>query len=271
MRPEPALLSPTAFINIDDILQAALDAYENSLDNTQGNVSGAHILYNASAAAASSSSSHLCPTTERFATPKSGEEITEARMQGVPFKTEKDTKYCVCVWESWKEHRIKTTKSDIAPLSELSHSELDYWLTRFVLEARKKDGCEYPPNSLHHICCGLMRYLRWNGQPSIDPFTQSDFTNFRASLDSELKRLQSKGVGSIKKQAKVLTKEEEDILWKERLLGDSSLLDTMVFCNGLYFALRSGQEHRQLRSNPCQIELIERPGEKSYLKYTEDI
>ena len=41
--------------------------------------------------------------------------------------------------------------------------------------------------------------------------------------------------------------------------------------NGVYFALRSGSEHRQLRSEPCQIQVIEVEGQRSYLKYTEDI
>jgi len=45
----------------------------------------------------------------------------------------------------------------------------------------------------------------------------------------------------------------------------------MIFCNGLYFALRSGREHRQLRLCPCQIELVEHGTEKPYLKYTEDV
>ena len=38
---------------------------------------------------------------------------------------------------------------------------------------------------------------------------------------------------------------------------------------GLYFALRSGAEHRSLR--PGQIELIEVPGQTPHLKYYEDI
>ena len=89
-----------------------------------------------------------------------------------------------------------------------------------------------------------------------------------------MKRLQLKGAGSQKKQAEILTEDEEEMIWSKGFLGVSSpqsLLDTMVFYNGLYFALRSGKEHRQLRSHPCQITLIEHPGEKAYLKYVEDI
>ena len=50
-----------------------------------------------------------------------------------------------------------------------------------------------------------------------------------------------------------------------------ALLNTMMFMNGLYFALRSGNEHRQLRYLPCQIEVIEKPGQRPCLRYTEDI
>ena len=68
--------------------------------------------------------------------------------------------------------------------------------------------------------------------------------------------------------------EEEELLWQKGLLGENtpqSLLDTMVYMNGLYFALRGGKEHRDLRYNPSQIQLIEKPGERPYLLHTEDI
>ena len=52
-----------------------------------------------------------------------------------------------------------------------------------------------------------------------------------------------------------------------RVYTPQTLVDTM---NGLYFALRKGKEHRQLRSTPCQIEVIEKEGERPYLKYTVD-
>ena len=82
------------------------------------------------------------------------------------------------------------------------------------------------------------------------------------------------GLGSHKKKAEPLTIEEEELLWQKGLLGSHSpqaLVDTMVVLNGLYFALRSGSEHHQLRSHPCQIQLIEKHGQRPYLEYTEDV
>ena len=39
-----------------------------------------------------------------------------------------------------------------------------------VLEVKKKGNqpMEFPPNTLYHICCGIQRYLRWNGKSDID-------------------------------------------------------------------------------------------------------
>ena len=45
----------------------------------------------------------------------------------------------------------------------------------------------------------------------------------------------------------------------------------MLVINRIYFALRSGSEHRQLRADPRQITLHERPGQLPYLEYAEDI
>ena len=151
------------------------------------------------------------------------------------------------------------TGKAIAPITQQTTSELQHWLTRFVLGLRKNFLLR---NSLYYICCSIMRHLQLSGKPSINYFTDTDFPHFKASFDSEMKWLQSKGAGSHKRQAEVLT-EEEETLWTKGLLGDSSsqtLLDTMVFYSGLYFALRSGKEHCQLCSHPCQISIVEQPG-----------
>ena len=93
-------------------------------------------------------------------------------------------------------------------------------------------------------------------------------------LDSEMKRLQASGIGTAQRKAESITFEDEEILWRKRILGDStpqSLLDTMLHMNGLYFALRGGKEYTNLQHKPSQIHLIEKPGEKSYLMYVEDV
>ena len=83
-----------------------------------------------------------------------------------------------------------------------------------------------------------MRHLRCT-KPDIDFFKDAEFSSFRSSLDAEMKRLQSKGLGSSHKQAEPLTVQEEQ-LWENNILGDhspESLLNTIIFMNGLYFAL----------------------------------
>ena len=94
----------------------------------------------------------------------------------------------------------------------MTDAEMQLRLSQFIGEVRKRDGSVYPPNTLHHIVCGLMRHLRWNGRPDIDFFKDPQFAGFVASLDAEMKRLQSLNEGSKKRQAEVLTEEEEDTL-----------------------------------------------------------
>lgn len=56
----------------------------------------------------------------------------------------------------------------------------------------------------------------------MDFFTQCEFASFRDSLDAEMKRLQSSGLGSTHKQAEPLSREEEELLWEKNILGGHS-------------------------------------------------
>ena len=176
--------------------------------------------------------------SHRFAQPMTDEEIELARQRGVPAKTVADTKYCIGLFETWRKHRMETTNTDIPTITDMTTQQMQYWMTRFVLEVRKKSGEVYPPNSLHHITAGIMRHVRCTGQPGVDFFKDTEFADFRRSLDAEMKRLQQLGVGSTRKQAETLTEAEEESLWDKGLLGDPPssspghhyLLQWVLFC-----------------------------------------
>ena len=95
----------------------------------------------------------------------------------------------------------------------MTTAELQQSFCRFVLEVRKVNGLPYPPNSLHHIVCGILRYLRQNGKPEVDFF--KEFSECRVVLDSEMKRLRKEGVRSKGRKAEPLTPEEEEMLWSK--------------------------------------------------------
>ena len=103
--------------------------------------------------------------------------------------------------------------------------------------------------NLHGLCAGVQRQVRAQhriladqGQiAEIDIFKDGSFTYFRSVLDSVLKDLHRQGIGTTTKRADCISEDIEEKLWKENVLGDDTpakLVDTLVFCFGLNFALR---------------------------------
>ena len=98
-----------------------------------------------------------------------------------------------------------------------------------------------------------------------------EFSSFKRVLDSEMKSLQGLGLGSNIKRAEPISRNEEEILWEKGILGNSSpqvLLDTMVYKCGVFFALRNGQELRDLQFS--QFKLTEKESHK-FIVYTENV
>ena len=80
-------------------------------------------------------------------------------------------------------------------------------------------------------------------------------------------------IGGAKKQALPITEEEEDTLWSKNVLGDDTrekLLYTLVYLMGLNFALRGGEEHRNLRRGERSQLSLRESEQGKFLNYTED-
>ena len=199
----------------------------------------------------------------------SDEELRKRNETRIPVNTKASTSWTVNVWTEWAIERNWKSKDVCSTdkyttvncdLLELHDDELNYWLSKFVGEVRQKKepGRCCTPNSLYQMCCGIQRYLRDNGKPGLNLFENPSVKLFQDSLDAELKSLTRKGVGSEVKQAQAFTEEQEERLWRVGALGDDAadvLLDTMVFLIGKNFALRSGQEHRELKFNQLRLEI----------------
>ena len=116
-----------------------------------------------------------------------------------------------------------------------------------------------------------MHHLRWEMQPAINLFKDTEFADFCFSLDAEIKHLQAARKGT---KLRHLPYKKRSCHRRDCLvtaLNPQVLLDTIICMNGLNFALRSGKKRRQLRFSPPQIELVEKQGEQAYLVYREDI
>ena len=192
-------------------------------------------------------SSASSSSSSRFNELKTDSDLEEAKASSIPENTRKNTSWAVNVWKAWSAHRRKTCSSVTEwpiHLFIAQPQDLDYWLSKFVLEAKKESGEPYPPDTLYGICAGLLRYIR-ERRPEINIFKDYQYTGFRKTLDGEMKRLRSAGIDVKKRQAEPISVEEEDTLWQKGVLGEhdpQTLLDTMLFLCGIHFALaqRSG-------------------------------
>jgi hypothetical protein len=129
----------------------------------------------------------------RFEKPITEEEIKQRETDRIPKKTRQNTAWAVNVYRAWAEHRnsrIETVRDEYSsvPLSfEItSVREVDYWLTRFVLEARRADGKPYPANTLYKIATGLLRHFRDDIKRfdlNILAKDDANFSTFRNALD----------------------------------------------------------------------------------------
>ena len=97
----------------------------------------------------------------------------------IPKNTNKANEWALKVYEQWASFRrdqMDTLLSDVTlplHLTDGTNCELNYWLSKFIMEIRRQDGTDYPPNSLTNIISGIQRQLRENGR-NVNFFKKGD-------------------------------------------------------------------------------------------------
>ena len=86
--------------------------------------------------------------------------------------------------------------------------EVDYWLARFILEARRGDGKPYPANNLYNIATGLLKHFKDDLKRfhlNILAKNDANFSSFRNAFDSKMKGMTSAAISTTKNVADPLT------------------------------------------------------------------
>lgn len=213
----------------------------------------------------------------RFASPLSEKDMNAFVETAVPKNTVNKSKWAVNLFNTWRDARSdRKWVSGVQVCGELlsmTNKELNDALGVFVIEVRNQAGDEYRPNTLYELITSIQHHIRANGR-FINLLDDMEFASMRQRLDSKMKELSRKGIGLDKKKADVISVQQEEALWQKTILGLNSpqkLLDTVVYTFGLNFALRAGQEHRQLRvGEHSQLHVSEVDGRR-FLEYREDV
>jgi hypothetical protein len=166
------------------------------------------------------------------------------------------------LWKEWAENRNQLLETAFEPGFPIpanvenikDNSMLDYWLQRFIVEIRRKDGNPYPPSTLLAITSGIQRHLRTENNAQVNFFKEDEntFLGFRKALDARMKELTVQGVGVSVKKADPITKQDEQTLCDTgvfSLNSSTGLSNALFFYNVKVFGFRGFSEHLE-----CQAE-----------------
>ena len=191
----------------------------------------------------------------------------------MPKNTEVSTQWAINNFDQWRVDYNSRHPEYPCPDGTLlsdSSSDLSFWLQKYILGTRKKNGEQYPPKTLHLLLCGLNRFMKGKKLDSFNIFDHdnSDFKLLYNTCDSYFRELREEGIGS---HSKPVTREDEERMWSSGVISVSmpkGLLIAVFFLNGKNFALRGGNEHRSLKLS--QISQNISPEGKVRYTYTEN-
>ena len=128
-------------------------------------------------------------------------------------------------------------------------------MSRFVCEVRKANGTPFPPRTVRQLVLLLQMSLQNVGK-KYRFLSDSQFSVIQNAVDNVMKKRAEEGLGLQTKKADVIDERKEEYLWASGILGSSTgpkMIDTLVFLIGLNYALRSGDEHRNLSRGQLKI------------------
>ncbi|XP_062611578.1 uncharacterized protein LOC134273396 [Saccostrea cucullata] len=120
----------------------------------------------------------LCPS--RFGDLKEEEDINRLIKDTESKNTRKNSNWSKKTFDEWREFRTSQTNVPIPEIENFKENDVNVWMNKFVLEARRKDG---------------------------------------APLSARMAELTKQGVGTVSRQADPISRDNEEELWSKGVFG----------------------------------------------------
>ena len=146
-------------------------------------------------------------------------------------------------------------KGERNSIENIPPEKLNDYLAEFVLAVKRKDGEDYEPSTIRGFIASVERHLREKNYVK-SVVSDKEFRKTINAMKARFKMLKRDGKGNKPKASVALSDNEVDILYSKNILGSSSahsLINTLWLNNCIYFGLRSGLEHRNLRWGDVQL------------------
>ena len=205
---------------------------------------------------------------DRFGSPISNSGMADIVKKDIPLRTQRAISWAENLFEQWRKKRnvriLKEGKYGPAflinkTLQDMTVLDLNYAVARFIAEVRKADKSHFPPRTIRQLVLLIQMKLNSLGNPC-KLLSHPEYICIQNACDNIMKKRAEEGLGLKTKQAEVIDSNKENFLWASGILGNRTplqLLDTVVFLIGLNYALRSGDEHRNLTRGQLQLKYCE--------------
>lgn len=179
---------------------------------------------------------------------KSGEianDIQDFILSKRPENTLKKTKYDMNIWKKYFD-----SENELRDIENIPADELNVHICRFFMQAKKKNGTAYEPNTLTCFLRSIQRYLN-DKNSTINVFKDQAFNKAREVLSAKRKEVvRENAKGNRPQAARELTEEEEDKHFRLGEFGASNpeaLQRTVWWLLSLHFGFRARDESRRLK------------------------
>ena len=138
-------------------------------------------------------------------------------------------------FEQWRMQRNEMTNADgkLCPLNLLKCpeiSKLNYWLSQFVVEARRENRDPYPARTLSILLVGQNRHCQ-ECDAACRNFTNRKVPHFKQlnrAIQVRSRELCESGVGAVVKHATIITEQDEHALRESKVISDYNFPQTLI-------------------------------------------